>query len=395
VDDAGRGGAAPKPDAKGAGGSAGKGGASGTGGSTNLGGTPDKPPAITYCAAGASTPPASWVNVTGTFAGMQSDCGQFNGVYSNPQKDMLVAGINRNGLYSSSDGGDTWVQLTSKVHSATTVILFDPADPKTFYQSGIYGWKNPWCEGAFVTHDDGASFTGFTNMGAEIQSHNDCISVDFSDPQRNTILSGGHEQRPDKGANSQGLFLSTDAGSNFDDIMPRFAATDPGLGFCTTTLVLSSSTMLVGCSAGWAGGSGAVMRSTDGGATWTSTSTKGVFGQPLWASDGAIYWQADGGGIQKSTDLGVTWSTVADSSKAGTVRPFELPDGSLISAKGRSIVQSKDHGVTWTTVGTALPYDPGGLAYSPCRNAFYVWHNDCGSAVLADAVERSGWDYRL
>ena len=41
-----------------------------------------------------------------------------------------------------------------------------------------------------------------------------------------------------------------------------------------------------------------------------------------------------------------------------------------------------------------LPFAASGVSYSPYRNAFYVWHWDCGTAVLADAISRFGFDYR-
>jgi photosystem II stability/assembly factor-like uncharacterized protein len=248
----------------------------------------------------------------------------------------------------------------------------------------IYGWESPWSEGIFVTHNKGTSFTGFVNIGAQKQSHNDSVSVDFNDAARQTILSGGHEQRPSGG---QGVFLSRDGGANFDDIASRFPS---DLGFCTNTLVVSSCNLLVGCNAGWGGGSGAIMRSTDAGATWAKVYTSGVDGQPVWATDDNIYWAAQGGGMLKSADHGATFTKV---STTGNFAPIQLPDGRIATTSGSNIVVSGDGGATWKNAATGMPFTPNGLSYSKYRKAFYISHFDCNAPVPANAYARYGWDY--
>jgi hypothetical protein len=219
-----------------------------------------------------------------------------------------------------------------------------------------------------------------------MQSHNDSVSVDFNDPSRHTLLSGGHEQKVSGG---QGLFLSTDSGANFADIETRLPA---GLGFCTATLVLNSRNMLVGCAASWSGVAGGIVRSTDSGATWTQVGTKGVNGQPLWAKDDAIYWAAEGGGMLKSTDHGATFTTVSSS---GGMSPIQLPDGRIATTANNNVVVSADGGATWKAATTAMPFGPNGLSYSVYRRAFYISHFDCTNTTPSDAYARYGWDYQV
>jgi len=166
------------------------------------------------------------------------------------------------------------------------------------------------------------------------------------------------------------------------------------LGFCTATLVLDAKTLLVGCAAGYSGKNGAVLRSTNGGDAWTQVNDKGVLGEPLWASDGSIYWAAEGGGVYKSTDQGLSFKQVADGNTAGAVRPIELPGGRIVSIAQRLLKGSSDGGVSWQAIGTALPFDPQYLGYSPFRRAFYASHFDCTSNVPADAIERYGFDFK-
>jgi hypothetical protein len=339
----------------------------------------------------APTPAASWVAVTNNLTGLTSECGNMGGVYPDPTQDRLISGVALEGLWASTDGAATWVSIGKSgdsIKNRLSSIVWDPATPTTFWESGIYGWETG-TDGAFITTDDGASFTGYAGLStAQMGGNtNDSISIDFSDPMRKTLLAGSHETK-------QVLYLSTDTGKTWTNIGASYPT---GLGFCTTTLIIDSSTFLVGCAASWSGEAGAVLRSTDGGKSWTNVHPSGgVVDPPLWASDGTLYWAAEGGGILKSADQGQTWTQAAATNTAGTVRPLELPDGRIVSVENEAIVITADQGATWTTIGTPMPYVPVGLAYSPFRAAFYIWYFTCTgtNAVPADAIMQFGWDYR-
>ncbi len=334
------------------------------------------------------TPPPEWVSITHDLAGLASECGNVNGVFPDPSSDLLFAGIARQGLYRSTDGGETWALTGAtgdKILNRAASVVWDPAHASTLWYTGIYGWESPFTSSVFISTDRGVTFHGYGTL-ATIQSSNDSIAVDLSDPTRKTLLSGGHEQ---KGV----LFLSTDAGATWKDIGKSLPA---GSGFCTATLVVDAKTYVVGCAASWSGAAGMIVRSTDGGASWTSVYGKGVSAQPLWASDDSMYWAVEGGGIVRSTDRGKTWTAVADAGKAGNLRPFELPDARIVSTKGKSVVVSADHGATWKNVGKDIPFQPNTLTYSGIRNAFYASYFTCSgaNAVPADSIVRFGWDYR-
>ncbi len=336
-------------------------------------------------------PPANWVNVTNNLAGMASECGNAANIFSSPWRDMLITGVARHGLYASTNGGASWVSLGTggggTVRHRMQQIVFDPTDANRWWEAGIYGFESPWSEGVFLTEDNGTTFRGLTDMGPENQSHNDSVSVDFTDPQRRVILSGGHEQGVPDG---KGLFLSTNGGVSFVDIMNRLPA---GIGFCTQTLVLNANELLVACGASWAGHTPAIVRSDDGGTSWDTVSNVGGVGQPLLASDGAIYWAASSGGMLRSDNRGQSFTLVANGSKTGGASPIELPDGRIVSVSANAVVVSLDRGVNWTAVTTALPFTPNGLTYSPFRRAFYASHFDCTNTMPSNAHARYGWDY--
>jgi hypothetical protein len=359
---------------------AGTGDSAGASGSVAHGGAPS----VDY--GNPTVPEAKWTNITNNLANMASECGNMGGVFPSPYLDLLVVGVARQGLWSSTDGGATYKKLGTTgdmILHRPAMLVWDPSDTKTFWESGIYGWESPFTDGVFKTTDNGTSFKGYAAL-ATIQSHNDSASIDFDDPERKTMLAGGHEQ-------TDVLFRSTDAGATWTDIGKSLVS---GHGFCTATLVLDAKTMLVGCASGYSGKSGGILRSTNGGDTWAEVSSKGVLGQPLWATDGSIYWSGEGGGMFVSTDQGKTFNSLADQNTAGAVPPVELPDGSIASFAQRTLKLSRDKGKTWQAVGSALPWDPTGVSYSPFQRAFYGWHFDCGAVVPADSIQRYGFDFK-
>jgi hypothetical protein len=349
----------------GAGAGAGGGGSGGTGG---MGG-----PIVPV----GETPEAKWVNITGNLAGMPSECGNLGRVVSHPYEDQLLVGVALKGLFDSRDGGQTWQPLGGSGATITnriSYVAFDPASPQVFWESGIYNGG-----GVYKTSDSGQSFTQLGDV-----THSDSVSLDFSDPARQTLLAGSHEQ-------AQKLFRSTDGGVTWQDIGGNLPA---GSGFCTTSLILDNMTFLIGCG-GWYGGAPGIHRSIDGGESFEPVSEVGVAGQPLRTADGTIYWAGhQAGGLYRSTDQGQTFIAVAAANEARSVEPIELPDGRIVTVGDTTLVVSADQGETWQPLADALPFTPNGVSYSAYRNAFYVWQWDCGEVVLADAIARFGYDYR-
>ena len=312
---------------------------------------------------------------------MTSQCGNMSYVSAKPDQDLLVAGIALLGLWSSTDGGGSWQPLgassdaSASITNRTSAIVYDPQTTTRFWESGIYN-----SNGVYETSDDGQTFVALGDV-----THSDGVSIDFTDPMRQTMLAGGHEQ-------SQTLNRSTDGGNTWTAV----GGSLPPNTNCVYPLVIDGQTHLVGCG-GYGGGVTGIYRTTDGATTWKSVSSLGGSELPLVASDGSIYWSSpEGAGMARSTDQGQMWNMVVGSAVVGSFHPVELPDGRIATIGPAAqygpqyVIASADQGANWTRLTSALPYsDAVGLTYSSQRNTFYIWHFTCGSnavPVPADAI---------
>lgn len=366
-------------------------GGSGTGGSGSggggSGGTTADPPSDAmpphYEDGGitpvGATPPAAWTNVTANLAGLASECGNTPYLTAHPTRDMLITSVAKQGLWSSTDGGTSWHQLwpsagAQQITNRGSSIVFDPGDPSTFWESGIYNGP-----GVYRTTDSGATFAPLGDA-----HHIDSVSVDLGDPQRQTLLAGGHEQ-------TQTLYRSADGGATWTNVGKNLPA---GTNFCTNALVIDRNVHLVGCS-GYAGGTDGVFRSTDGGKTWARAATAPAAALPLWASDGTIYWSLIyDRGLIKSADQGRTWTQTIEGNTLKTGHPIELPDGRIVAPGGKTLMISTDHGLSFQPIGEPMPFVPNSITYSPQRSAFFIEQFDCGAVVVSHAISRAGFDYR-
>jgi photosystem II stability/assembly factor-like uncharacterized protein len=310
----------------------------------------------------------TWSNVTSNLAGTSSECGNLTMLSAIPGQDAAIAGIAQRGLWRTTDGGASWTALGTGPGSALITnrpssILYDPNGASTFWESGIYN-----SGGVYRTNDSGTTFQRLGSI-----THIDQVSVDFTDPNRRTLVAGGHEA-------AQTVYRSTDGGATWTNIGVNLPG---GTGFSSNPIVLGPNTYLVNTNTSWGGGSPGIYRTTNGGTNWTKVSALGPDGQAV-VTPSAIYWRV-GASLAVSADQGLTWSSVGSGL---IVDPALLPDGRLLAATSSRVVVSADGGSTWTSVGPAEPYAPADAIYLPARQAIFVSRWDCGSVVLPNAIER-------
>ena len=309
---------------------------------------------------------------------MPSECGNLCLLSVVPGEDKIIAGVAKRGLWQTVDGGNSWTVMGQGTGSDSIVnrpsrILYDPAHAGVFWESGIYN-----SSGVYRTEDHGRTFRHLGSV-----KHNDFVSVDFSDPQRRTLLAGGHEQ-------ARTVWKSTDGGQNWTNIgttMPE------GTKFTTHPIFIDASTYLVNAS-GWGKGTGGVYRTTNSGASWTQVSALEANGTPLAAADGSIYWLLMyDRGLIRSTNQGQSWTQVCGGGVLKGSALVEMPDKSLAALGGKNLKTSSDHGSTWKEILPPLPVKPAGVIYAPAPQSFFIWQWDCGNQVLTNAIWRH--EYRM
>jgi hypothetical protein len=312
---------------------------------------------------------AEWVVATANLAGQPSQCGTLTSVSADPASGQVIAGVAGGGLWVLGPDG-AWSVLgqspgSDPVVNRPNAVVWDPDNPFRFWESGAYGGV-----AAYRTDDAGQTFTRLGNL-----DHAEFISIDFSDPQRQTILAGAHE--------SSQFYRSTNGGQSWDNL----ANTLPdGIGWAESPLFVDEQTYLLGSRAGSASG---VYRSTDRGASWARIIEYPVVGRPaVVESEHAIYWLLDGQqGMIRSVDGGQNWKLLKSGPGSGNSKSvLMLPDGRIATIGAGGVITTSDQGKSWHRLGPVLPFDPHGLTYSVSLNAFFAWHFDCpgDNAVVAD-----------
>jgi hypothetical protein len=338
-----------------------------------------------------------WVDATSNLEGLESWCGNLAFVSARPDRDEMLAGVAGQGLFSDDPDSGQWVPFGRRPGSApldhrTSSIIYDPANPRQFWESGFFGLGPPpngTASSVNRTDDDGATFTRLGDAPPA-----DLVSVDFDDVNRQTLLVGIR--------GTPTVFRSADGGATWADISSGLPS---DIGEASFPHVLDASTYLVGSHPGDRGAAAApgVFRTTDAGGTWTQVFDQGVSGPPLVSSDGNLYWLLDRGGVIASDDSGVSWTLLAGRGPAGGGRRnriVEVPDGTWVSMGVDYMVVSRDQGASWRTVGPPLPYEPSGFTYSFVREAVYAWRNYCDfeagpNPILAQSIVRLDLDLDL
>jgi photosystem II stability/assembly factor-like uncharacterized protein len=203
------------------------------------------------------------------------------------------------------------------------------------------------------------------------------VSVDFSDPARNTIVIAEHEK-------GRVIMISKDAGATWKNIganLPREVHGDNNwpILFNPNAMVVNGST---------AGGTVnpnifGIWRTEDLGETWTKVSdlSSNSRGAPLLTSKGYAFYPLKTG-LARSIDSGKTWVPL-DSPTEGSI--IELPDGRLVGKGGGYLQISSNNGDHWSEYGPKLPLQAhGALAYLPEMKALMatVPHAGKGRGVV-------------
>ena len=289
--------------------------------------------------------------------------------WSETAPGLILAGTAGAGVLRSLDGGATGsICATGMLNSNVYALAIDPTNPSTIY-------AGTWGAGVFKSTNGGANWSP-SNAGLS-EYHMLSLAVDPNDPA--TVFAG---------TNAKGVFKSIDggrtwtpAGAIFGDGWIKSIAVDPvtpGVVYaCTTTTgVFKSydggatwqSLFSSGClyhmvmdplnhETLYAAGCSALLKSTDGGATWnlcTSGKTYAVACDPVTPN---VFWVSMERGVYRSPDGGTSWSGgyACDQETALAIDPLHT---SVLFAGGTygGVCTTSDAGASWTHWSDGLPF---------------------------------------
>ncbi len=224
-------------------------------------------------------------------AGFRDELGLFQNLglslAADPNNRMvLYLGSNGDGLFRTSNGGVLWERVTSPVFEGTfvTVVRVDPTDSNVIYAATAAG-------GVVRSSNSGATWS---NTGGQITGLVEDIEVDPSQSPRIYALVG----------TADGVFRTTNSGNNWSVIASGLDGAVPSDLLIdladATTLYLSTR-------------EDGVFRSRDRGDSWTAVN-QGLGDLrvlSLAAGPGALYAGTRAGGVYRSRDGGETWSLAA------------------------------------------------------------------------------------
>ncbi len=227
----------------------------------------------------------------------------------------IYAGVDRVGIYKSSDGGENWKRLN-------VALPYDHVKALLCTPTAIYAGST----GLFTSYDDGQTWTSATTLSKQ--------SIWALGASGNLVYAGtigGH------------VFRSVDGGGTWFDL---------SLGLPSrpiSSIVISGTTVFAGTSKG-------IFMSNDSGANWQSANV-GLLRTnilTLAASGQYVFAGTDGGGVYRSSDNGGSWQGMSDViSDTVSIYSLQLSANKLYAAvSGRGVFQSSDQGLHWTAKNT-------------------------------------------
>jgi photosystem II stability/assembly factor-like uncharacterized protein/tetratricopeptide (TPR) repeat protein len=242
-----------------------------------------------------------------------------------------------NALFESIDGGETWATINSDYPSGCFVsIRFDPPG-RTIFAVSVSMHADCKTE-IFKSEDDGRSWEATGPEGLDIDTHQHQLLA--IDQQSGEVLLV---------STLQGIYKSEDGGDTWQSISNSV---------CRSIAIAPSDANTAYC-----GRENKVLKTTDGGASWTTYDTsfdaKGGWAAILPLPDDPQVILVGSQDILLSTDGGQTWEERSSGLGAGRIEPtFDPSDSSVLYLEDRrpgKLYRSTDGGRSWSSLDV-----PGG-----------------------------------
>lgn len=315
--------------------------------------------ALLGSAALADEKPAWEPVLTDLLAREKTGFGGLCGMVVDHATGCIWVNLSDRGFFCSRTGAREFKRVSDSQPKGRTespgCLLLDPTGKsQTLMAALVYG--SP----ISISPDHGKTWKQFDRQSA----HVDWCAIDWTDPERRFVLALKHE--------AGGLLLAShDGGQRFREIGKGYG---PGWVFDNQTAVVAEARSKDRPRPN-------LLRTTDGGRTWTACGSWCPVGHnsaqalPRW-HDGTLYWLTEGGLIA-TTDRGATWKRIS-AIKDGRYGPVFGKDADhLFVLTGAGIIESRNGGRAWSK-----PIAPpaglkgvGGLTwieYDPQADSLYI-----------------------
>ncbi|HMJ25311.1 MAG TPA: hypothetical protein VK475_05760 [Pyrinomonadaceae bacterium] len=300
------------------------------------------------------------------------------GVPSQPNV-FYIAQVN-GGVFKTDDFGRTWTPIFDDQPTGSVgCIAVAPSDPNIIYVGSGEGLQRPDLsvgDGIYRSTDAGETWT---HLGLRDGQQIPQIAVDPRDPNRIIVAVAGHPYGPNE---ERGIFRSTDGGKTFEKVLYKdenvggadvlFDPRNPDIAYAA----LWEARQGPWENAAWNGTAGGIFKSIDNGKTWRQLSSglpAGIIQANLAIAPSTpnrlIASVASPGAVNlfRSDDAGETWTIITkDPRPAGrigggdlSVPRFSPKDPDVVIVASTVSWKSTDGGKTWNAFRGA----PGGDDY--------------------------------
>jgi len=319
------------------------------------------------------------------------------------QPSVFYMGVNNGGVWKTNDYGHTWNPIfDSESTGSVGDVVVAPSNPNVIYVGSGEGIQRPDLsvgDGLYKSTDAGNTWT---NMGLRDAQQIGGITVDPKNENRIFVAALGHPYGPNK---ERGIYRSIDGGKTLEQVL----FINENTGAIQVTIDQNNPNVVYADiwaarqgpweNGAWNGEESGLFKSEDGGTTWRRI-TKGL---PTPKDDGLgrigftiapsnskrMYATVDAeknGGIYRSDDAGESWYMLSGDERLwGRGSDFaevkvDPTNDDVVYSANVVMWKSTDGGKNWTGIKGA----PGGDDYHR------IWINPNNTKIMAIGLDQGG-----